>query len=314
MKEIAPFKECFGIDISIQDSKPLIDSNKRTILRLNAGSRFALDNPVRIDADPFLFVHNGTLFLFYEDMHFYCNGGNINMISTDDLVHWTEPKVILGDNYHYSFPYIFEDNGNVYMIPETGCNNTVRLYKADNDDLDSFSLVTNIFEQSERPEGIVFNFADNVLYKKNDRYYLWTSTYDGEQYTLHLYTSTKLDGPFILHPSSPLQQSNKIGRNGGAIFEHDGHLIRVAQDCSATYGGNIHLMEIDELTPNSYKEHIFAENILPKKKLYKEGGHQLSFAVFKGKIVIATDFKCSRRFYLLKGWHKLLRGLRMSEF
>ena len=67
MKEIAPFMECFGIDISIQDSKPLIDSKKRTILRLNAGSRFALDNPVRIDADPFLFVHNGTLFLFYED-------------------------------------------------------------------------------------------------------------------------------------------------------------------------------------------------------------------------------------------------------
>ena len=314
MKEIAPFMECFGIDISIQDSKPLIDSKKRTILRLNAGSRFALNNPVRIDADPFLFVHNGRLFLFYEDMHSYCHGGNINMISTDDLVHWTEPKVILGDNYHYSFPYIFEDEGNVYMIPETGCNNTVRLYKADNDDLDSFSLVSNIFEQPERPKGIVYNFADNIIYKKNDRYYLWTSTYDGELYTLHLYTSMKLVGPYELHPSSPLQQSNKIGRNGGSVFEYEGHLLRVAQDCSNTYGGNMHLLEIDELTPDSYKEHIYAENILPNLKLYKEGGHQLSFAEFKGLLIIATDFKCSRRFYLLKAWHKILRALKLSSF
>ena len=43
------------------------------------------------------------------------------MVSTDDLKHWTKPISILNDEgTHFSFPYVFEDNGSVYMIPETG--------------------------------------------------------------------------------------------------------------------------------------------------------------------------------------------------
>ena len=315
MKEIAPITECFGIDISIQDSKPLIDSEKKTLFRLNAGSRWSLKNPIKIDADPFLFVHKGWLFLFYEDLHYYQHGGNISMVKTNDLIHWTKPVNILDDNFHYSFPLIFEDNGEIYLVPETGCNNTIRLYKADNDNLDSFTLVKNIFEQSERPPGIVYNFADNVIYKKDGFYYLWTSTFDGMTYTLHLFFSANIEEPFKEHPSTPIRTDNKFGRNGGPILEYKSKLYRVAQDCSEKYGGNLHLLEISELTPNSYKEYVFAENILPKNDiLYQEGGHQLSFAEFKGKLIIATDFKCSRRFYLLKGWHKLLRALKLSKY
>ena len=315
MKKIAPIQECFGIDISVQDSKPLIDLNKKTIFRLKTGSRFSIDNPVKIDADPFLFVHKGWLFLFYEDMHYYGNGGNIAMVKTNDLVHWSKPVNILDDNYHYSFPFIFEDEGNVYLIPETGCNNTVRLYKANNDNLDSFSLVTNIFEQPERPKGIVYNFCDNVLYKKEGVYYLFTSTWDSIAYKLELYISDKLEGPYKAHPSSPIRYDNKYGRNGGPLIEHEGKLFRVAQDCEETYGGDVHLLEIDEMTPTSYKEHVYKENLMPKDQpYYKDGGHQLSFAEFKGKTIIATDAKNYRRFYLLKGWHKLLRGLRLSEY
>ena len=295
MKEIAPLQECFGIDISIQDSKPLIDPDKKTIFRLKTGSRFSIDNPVKIDADPFLFVHKGWLFLFYEDLHYYGNGGNIAMVKTNDLVHWTKPVNILDDNYHYSFPFIFEDEGNVYMIPETGCN--------------------NIFEQPERPKEIIYNFCDNVLYKKEGVYYLFTSTWDGTAYKLELYTSDKLDGQYKAHPCSPIRYDNKYGRNGGPLIEHEGKLYRVAQDCAETYGGDIHLLEIEDITPTIYREKVYKENLIPKmQSYYKDGGHQLSFAEFKGKTIIATDAKNYRRFYFLKGWHKLLRGLKLSEY
>lgn len=314
MKEIAPIQECFGIDVAIQKGMPLIEADKETVLRMPPGSRLALSNPVKIDADPFLFVHNDTLFLFYEHLTYYSNGGNIAMTKTKDLVHWSQPVNILDDNYHYSFPFVFEDNGNVYMIPETGCNNTVRLYKADNDELDSFSLVTNIFEQQERPAGVVYNFADNVVYKKDGVYYLFTSIYDGKAYRLELYYADKLEGPYQLHPAAPLRYDNKYARNGGAIFECDGHLLRVAQDCEGRYGKDMHLLEIDELTTSSYKEHVFSENLLQGKELYNQGGHQLSFANFMGKTIVATDYKDYRRFYLLKGWHKILRGLGLSEY
>ena len=54
----------------------------------------------------------------------------------------------------------------------------------------------------------------------------------------------------------------------------------------------MHLLEIDELTPSSYKEHVVKNNLLPTETpLYHNGGHQLNFAEFKGKIVVATDLR-----------------------
>lgn len=315
LKDKFPITECFGIDVSIQDSMPIIDTNKKTILRLNPGNCFSVGNPVKIEADPFLFVHKDRLFLFYEDQTYYNKGGNINMVSTIDLVHWTTPVVILGDEgTHFSFPYVFEDDGNVYMIPETGWSGTIRLYKADNDNLTSFSFVKNLFERDSWPQGIIFDYADNVVYKKEGTYYLFTSLLDQNGYYLQLYTSTNLVGPYSRHPSTPLQHNKKHGRNGGSLIEHDGHLYRVAQDCSKTYGGDIHLLEIDELTPTSYKEHVFAENLIPKELgYYKNGGHQLNFAKFKDKVIVATDAKRDRCFYLLKPINKLLRNLKLIK-
>lgn len=310
IKKIAPVQEGWGIDVSIQDGMPFIDSKKKTILRLKMGSRLSLKNPVVISADPFLFVHKGWLFLFYEELSYYNCGGNIVMRKTKDLKHWSKPYTIIDDPHHYSFPYVFEDNGSVYMIPESGCNDRIRLYKADDDSLESFSLVKNLIEQDQRPKDVVFNYCDNVLYKKDGVYYLFTSKYDGDSYRLELYLSDKLEGPYSPHPASPVRNDSKYGRNGGSIIEYEGKLLRVAQDCSESYGGDIHLLEIDQLTPTSYNEHVFKDHVaLTDRRYYRNGSHQLNFAHFLGKTIVATDAKGFRRLYLLKGWHKLLRGL-----
>lgn len=312
--KIAPVQEGWNIDVSIQKGMPTISPDKNSILRLRMGSRLSLKNPVVINADPFLFVHKGWLYLFYEQLHYYNAGGNIVMVKTNDLKHWSKPVTILDEPVHFSFPYVFEDKGSVYMIPESGCSNSVRLYKADDDSLESFSLVTYIFNQEKRPEEVEYNFCDNIVYKKDNVYYLFTSIYEGKNYRLELYCAERLEGPYHLHPQSPVVLGNKFGRNGGPLMEHDGKLLRVAQDCSQSYGGDIHLIEIVELTPSTYKEKVFCENLTPKSdSFYQYGGHQLSFAIFHNQTVVATDGKGFRKFYLLKTCHRLTNPFRKKK-
>ena len=315
LRDKFPITECFGIDISIQKDYPLIEKDKKTILQILPSSILSFLNPTKIKADPFLFVFKDRLFLFYENQTYFNKGGNINMVSTLDLKHWTKPIPILDDEgTHFSFPYVFEDNGSIYMIPETGWSGTIRLYKAVDDTLTKFILVKNLLTREKRPKDIIFDYADNVLFKKDGIYYLFTSLLDEKGYYLQLYTASFLEGPYKLHPSTPLQYNKKYGRNGGSLIVRDDKLFRVAQDCSDTYGGDIHLMEITELSPLTYDERPYAEHLIPKDlPFYKKGGHQLNFVKFRGNMVVATDAKKDRCFYLLKPWHKLLKILKIKK-
>lgn len=310
LKEIFHTVCCFGIDVSIQQDIPLIEADKKTILRMEPGSRFSFGNPIIVNADPFLFVHNDTLFLFYEEMPFFCQGAHINMMSTTDLKHWTKPvTVIKEEGIHFSFPYVFEDNGKVYMVPETGKDGTVRLYRSTNEDLTQFERLDNLLER-ECPKDCLIDFADNIIHKKDNKYYLFTSSLYKEGYMLELYISDNLKGPYTLHPSSPLLCSHKYGRNGGAIITKGSKMYRMAQDCSGAYGDNMHIMEIDILTPNAYKEHVYKEKIIPKQlNFHKQGGHQLHFVTYHGKVIVTTDALRDRPFYFVRITNKLLKNL-----
>lgn len=293
--------DCFTIDISIQNSKPFIEANKIKIFSLPRSRWYSMGRPKVMQADPFLFVNNGTLYLFYEEMCLGFGHGVIKMVSTKDLKTFTFPKLILSNpNCHFSYPYVFEENGEIYMMPETGCDHNIRLYKSQNGDLSNFQLHKVILERDNKDwNEIKFDYADSCIYKKDSLYYLFTSYCDAKQYHLELYVSDKLDSGYKKHPMSPICSGNKYGRCGGSLIEVDGKLYRPAQDCVNQYGGQMHILEILELSPTAYIEHPVKDNVLPQQlTLYKEGGHQINFADFLGHIVIATDVKYHCSFFL----------------
>lgn len=305
--------ECFKIDVSIQKDYFCFDEHQ-SILRIGCGSKYNPGNPIIIEADPFLFVHNNRLFLFYEDKR-YLTPGVISMCYTDDLEHWSEPKVVLQEPYHLSYPYVFEDGGCVYMVPETSADHSIRLYKAQNGDLTQFSFESYLIQRKDGFDGLDIDYSDSSVYKKDGFYYLMTTCKRCDGNELLLYYSKDLKGPYLQHPSSPIVISQKIGRNAGAFIEKGHQLFRVAQDCVLRYGDNVHLMEIIELTPASYKEHLVKENLLPlDNPFYKHGGHQYSVAHFKGKIVVATDAKEYKVFFLSRLVRKILRLFHLSKY
>lgn len=308
--------ECFTIDVSIQNKMPFVDRDKISIFHFAKSRWWSLFSPSIMKADPFLFVHNDVLYLFYEEMPIGNGLGVIKMISTKDLRQWTKPVQITHEpQCHFSYPWVFEENGEVYMMPETGCDHNIRLYKATDNTLTHFEPYKVILKRDENEwDGIKYDYADSCLYKKDGLYYLFSSIFLKEGcYLLELYISDKLEGDYKPHPASPICIGNKYGRCAGSLIEIDGKLYRPTQDCEKVYGGQVNLMEIDELTPTSYKEHVVKDNILPTElPIYKDGGHQVNFAKFKGKIIVATDSRYLCEFTLERIRIKILKLLHLK--
>lgn len=297
--------ECFKIQL-LQTSleELIIGFETAPVFQILCDSWAVLKEPTIIVADPFLFVHNDTLYLFYEQKKLYHNG-TIMMTHTMDLRHWSEPVEVLQEMFHLSYPWVFEKDSHIYMIPETCGDRSIRLYEAANSSLTEFRFVKKILEQ-EPDDDIKTSYSDSSIVERGGLYYLFTTVnYKGVNQLL-LFCSNNLMGPYRKHPQSPVCVSKKYGRNAGSFLEYKGELYRVVQDCEKRYGDNVHILKVKELSPQGYAEEVVKETIFDRKiPFYREGGHQLNIVPFNGSCVWATDAKEYHYFILNRVLHKL---------
>lgn len=234
-------------------------------------------------ADPFLFVKDDYLYLFYEKEIFDGNGV-INAKRTKDLNVWEDQGTVLSEPFHLSYPNVFEHNGDIYMLPEMGTTRTVTLYKAHN------------FPYEWKAEKVLLDghkFADSDLFEKDGTWYLFTTIEVPERpYGMRLYTSAEFDGEYKEHPLSPLLQCSTLAnwRCGGSVFSFEGKLYRPAQRFVSYYGDNLGLWEIKEISPDTYDE-IFVRDIhkKPGNEWDKLGGHHFKSVIFNDKRVVVMD-------------------------
>ena len=300
--------ECFKIQL-LKSQDNIFDLTSSTpILRKSFSHSLFCLNPTIIEADPFLFVKDDTLFLFYESKKLF-SPGVIKMTCTKDLCNWSKPKIVLREPFHLSYPFVFEDNGKIFMIPETGTDNSIRLYIADTSDLTTFSFVKKLLEQP-LSDDITINYADSSILKLEGKYYLFTTIqYNGINH-LELYVSDSLCGNYNKHPLSPICCGNLYGRNAGSIFQINDLFYRVSQDCIHRYGDNVSVHHITKLTTEDYKEEVVYEKIFSPEVLdgfYNEGGHQFNVVSFRGNMIIATDAKEYICFLLQRIIKKIIR-------
>lgn len=301
--------ECFKIRLLQKQSE--VDGedmdNWQPLKTIDCLSPYCHRNPTIIVADPFLFVHDDKLFLFYESKRM-CTPGVIKMTYTTDLKQWSNPVTVLKEGFHLSYPFVFCDAGSVYMIPETGADGSIRIYKATDTGLTHWELKKKLLVQPA-DKVIKMSYADSSIYKKEGVYYLMTTLqYADGVNTLELYCSDSLMGDYKAHPCSPIVRSRQVGRNAGCLQWIDGKLYRYSQDCTRRYGDNVNVSEVVELSPVAYKERLIKENIYPPCiPFYKNGGHQFNVARFRGKTLIATDAKEYHYLLLQRIINKLFR-------
>ena len=198
-------------------------------------------------ADPFVFPHGDSLYLFYERGLTVSYGGGwtgvIGLATSKDGLNWNDRGVVLRDPAIVSFPVIYEYANDIYMTVEGAGANNVRLFKATSFP-NSWTCVDTI---------LTGQWSDPVIHEYNGMYYLFTSK--PRYHDLHLFYSSSFLGPYTEHPASPVVKGDKArGRNAGVLFEVDDALYRPVQDCSRMYGKQVRLMKIEELSVTGYRE------------------------------------------------------------
>jgi hypothetical protein len=206
----------------------------------------------RFYADPFLWKgKDGRCHLFFEDLPYSTQKGVISYVALDPVSKtWCgTPQVVLERDYHLSYPFLFEHEGDIFMIPETSANKTIEVYRAT-----SFPLKWT--PHAVLMENIVA--ADATLHREGDTWWLFASVKEdsGPNWDeLSLFHSDSPFGPWTAHPANPVISDCRHARMAGNVFrDTQGRLIRPAQNCEESYGAALTFSEITELSKTGYAE------------------------------------------------------------
>lgn len=220
-------------------------------------------------ADPFLFKYKEEYYVFFEK---YINKIGRGIISCGKLINGEVINVedVLITDYHMSYPNIFEEDGEIYMIPEISEKKRLEIYRCV-----EFPNEWELYSSAFEGEYVV----DTIYYKdKNNKKWLFLSKTVHESNDncseLYIYSidSLKLN-EVISHKQNPIFADCKNSRNGGAIFELGNDLIRPSQNNSyGVYGFSINFNKINTLNLNEYKEEKII-NLSDSFKKYKRVHH-----------------------------------------
>lgn len=236
-------------------------------------------------ADPFPFVHDDRTFLFVEDFDHRVGKGVISVIECDDSGPVGTPRPVLTHDVHLSYPFVLEHDGEVWMIPETSGARTVELYRA-----------VDFPETWEREavllEGIEASDATALLH--NGRWWLFATVGHGGSLSdsLHLWSADDLRGPWTPHAQNPVLVDIASARPAGRIIEHDGRLLRPAQDGRGGYGAALTLTEITRLDDEAFEQRVVS-HLGPSEQWPGRRLHTLNEA---GGIEVIDGSRMSPRF------------------
>jgi len=198
----------------------------RDIFDLSGLKRWKTPN-ANYEADPFLIKEGGKNYLFYED---YDRRKGVISYSTIEGLKVSPPTIVLETHYHLSYPQVFKEGNDFYLIPESGTERNIQLFRAVR------------FPDKWEPVKIIWDdgvYADSNVFKYKDKWWLFTVGGSGDNNLLIL-ESNSLLGNWKEHVRSRIPHS----RGAGNIFEYQGKLIRPVQDSSKIYGGAIIFKEI----------------------------------------------------------------------
>lgn len=210
------------------------------------------DPGFRFYADPFAIVREGRNWVFVEDFDHSRGKACISVIPLDDKGPSGPAVPVLEESWHLSYPFVFEHDGKVWMIPESCANKTIALYRADpfpNRWVREAILLDNI-EASDPTlvyhDGLFWMFATT----RNDRG-SWSDK-------LSIFFAQDFRGPWMPHEANPVLIDQACARPAGALLRRNGKLWRPAQDCTSGYGTGIAMTEVIRLDREHFEQRVDA--------------------------------------------------------
>ena len=109
----------------------------------------------RFYADPFIHRSDDKICIFYEDYNYSNKKGKISCSEVKKDGEITKYEDLLKLNEHQSFPFIFECDGGLYMVPETRESRNIQLFKCRKFPAD-WVKVKDIFTDIDAVDTVIF--------------------------------------------------------------------------------------------------------------------------------------------------------------
>jgi hypothetical protein len=203
--------------------------------------------------DPFIIRKADRYYVFIEEKLYATGRGHIACLTLDADGTLLSQEVVLERGYHMSYPFLFEHQGSLFMMPETAANRTIEVY-----------CCTHFPDRWEFSRTLMRDLyaVDATLLQHDGRYWLFANLRErggSSLNTLHLFwAESPLADFWTVHPRNPVVQDLASARPAGSIFLEGGQLVRPAQDSSRRYGGSLRFNRITTLTQEEYGEATIA--------------------------------------------------------
>jgi hypothetical protein len=207
------------------------------------------ENRGRFIADPMTLGEDGNLVVLVEEFDWRTGLGHIARLET---LNGSAPRTVavIRSKHHLSYPYLIEEAGERYCIPECADSGRVMLYRLD-------PATAGLAEHKVLLDN--FPAVDPTLFKYQDRWWMFcTNAHAGVNEVLYAWHADTLLGDWEPHASNPIKIDIQSARPAGPPFQHGGDWIRPAQDCSNRYGGALVFNRILTLTPDEFTEETAA--------------------------------------------------------
>ncbi|HWF90152.1 MAG TPA: hypothetical protein VN659_15000, partial [Pyrinomonadaceae bacterium] len=200
-------------------------------------------------ADPFQMKVDGKYYIFFEDYVNSAGRAHISVVEVDQNGIVSGPTEVLKLDCHLSYPFVFEWQGNYYMIPETGERNVVELYRAQS------------FPFEWKPEKVLVEArfpVDATLIEAEGMWWMFVNIQEEGVAVnwdeLHLYYAETPLGPWQPHARNPVVSDVKSARPAGRLFWSNDVLYRPGQDSSLRYGYATTISKVETLSTSTYAE------------------------------------------------------------
>jgi hypothetical protein len=158
----------------------------------------------------------------------------------------------LKEPWHLSYPFLIEEDGELYMVPEASLSGAITLYRCV-DFPARWEPVAKLVDGVEA--------ADATIFRHGCRYWMTSVVREGcggYSDTLAIHHAPSLFGPWEAHALSPVLVDSRVARPAGGVVSHNGALLRPVQDCSKGYGKALAIMRIDALDPWTFRQTLTA--------------------------------------------------------
>ena len=198
-------------------------------------------------ADPFGLWSGGQLHVFVEGYDYSDRRGRIEVLTYSEKLELVSETSALVEPWHLSYPFVFEADGERWMLPEAHQSGKLTLYRAAS------------FPVGWRPEltiPVPAGAVDPTPLFFNGRWWLFYCVAQRQPHNanqLHVAFAERLQGPWHEHPLNPVRVDRTASRPAGTPLVAEGHVDLPVQDCRAGYGGAVRRLRIHLLDEERFE-------------------------------------------------------------